>query len=245
MQMKHFIAGAAVLCTSLGAAETDSITTRNGKTYANAVIQRADPDGVVIEYAPQPGGVGIAKLKFANLPDDLRNRYNYNEAAAVTFEQNQTAGIARRQEEIAQGEIEKKRRYDELVQQRREEAALEAKMQEAAAMAAAQMQMGGWYGGYFDEPWFTIGDRRFRFDSHNPDKFRRHDRHDPNTFNTFNGGVSTGVGLSDLGQGWGDTGHWGPHVSPAPSQSGAIRHAAAKGNSPARGNPSGGNSRSR
>jgi hypothetical protein len=41
------------LCTALGAAETDSITTRSGITYTNAVIQRADPDGVVIEYAPR------------------------------------------------------------------------------------------------------------------------------------------------------------------------------------------------
>src|SRR6185295_4173663 len=128
--MRHFIfVGTAALCAALGAAETDSITTRSGVIYTNAIIQRADPDGVVIEYAPQPGSVGIAKLKFANLPDELRKRYNYNTTDALIFEQNQAAGIARRQEEIAQAEIEKKRRHDELVQQRaEEEAALEAKL---------------------------------------------------------------------------------------------------------------------
>src|SRR4051794_5646166 len=136
MQSKHFIfVGIVALGMALGAAETDSITTRNGITYANAVIQRADPDGVVIEYVPRPGSVGIAKLKFANLPDEVQKRYNYNATDAVTFEQNQAAGVARRQEEIAQGEIEKRRKQDELAQQQRvqEEAALEAKRQEAAA----------------------------------------------------------------------------------------------------------------
>src|SRR5205085_8104884 len=100
MQAKHFIiAGAVALGATLGAAETDSITTRNGIIYTNAVIQRADPDGIVIEYAPRPGSVGIAKLKFANLPDALQKRYNYNATNALIFDQNHAAGIARRQQE--------------------------------------------------------------------------------------------------------------------------------------------------
>jgi hypothetical protein len=225
MQSKHFIfVGAVALWTALGAAETDSITTRNGVIYTNAVIQRADPDGVVIEYAPQPGSVGIAKLKFANLPDELRKRYNYNTTDALIFEQNQAAGIARRQEEIAQAETEKKRRHDELVQQRAaEEAVLETKLQEAAAMAAAQMQMGGWYGGYYgDGDWYGIGGRRYRYNSRGP-----LNPHGPDTC-VDSTDFSTG-----LGTGWGDSGHWGPlpsHASGGPIHSGAFRSPAARGN---------------
>jgi hypothetical protein len=182
-----------------------------------------DPDGVVIEYAPQPGSVGIAKLKFANLPDDLRKRYNYNATDAVSFEQNQAAGIARRQEEIAQGEIDKQRRHDELVQQRtEEEAALEAKRQEAVAMAAAQTEMGDWYGGYYGGgDWYQIGQRRYRYNSRGPLKVN------PLGHSTDS---SSGVGLTGLGTGWGDSGHWGPRVSAGPSQSGAFRSPAARSN---------------
>ena len=143
MQSKLFIiAGAVALSAALGAAETNSITTRDGITYTNAVIQRADPNGIVIEYAPRPGSVGIAKLKFANLPDELQKRYNYSATNALVFEQNHAAGIARRQQEIEQGEIEKKRLQD---QRRAEEeaAALEAKRQQDAA---GQPPTENWYG---------------------------------------------------------------------------------------------------
>jgi hypothetical protein len=236
MQSKHFIfIGVVALATALDAAETDSITTRNGITYTNAVIQRADPDGVVVEYTPQPGSFGIAKLKFANLPDELRKRYNYNATDAVTFEQNQAAGIARRQEEIARGEIEKQRRNDELAQQRAEaEAALEARLQEQAAMDAAQME--GWYGGYSDDgAWYQIGRRRYRVGQrgslgpHGPGKVNREGVDSPE--------ASGGVGLTGVGTGWGSSGHFGPlpsHASGGPSHSGAFRSPAARGNPPAR-----------
>ncbi len=96
MQLKHFIiAGAVALWASLHAAETNSITTRDGKTYTNAVIQRADPNGIVIEYAPTPGSVGIAKLKFANLPPEIQKRYNYNPTNAQIFEENQLSDSIR------------------------------------------------------------------------------------------------------------------------------------------------------
>ena len=156
MQRKRFIiACAVVLSAILDAAETNSITARDGVTYTNAVIQRVDPNGIVIEYTPRPGSVGIAKLKFANLPDELQRRYNYNPTNALIFEQNHAAGIAHRQEEIEQGEIEKRRLHEATLQRRAEEEAealeAEAKRQEDAANAAAEMQMevgsGDWYFG--------------------------------------------------------------------------------------------------
>ena len=151
MQSKYFIiAGVVALGVTLVAAETNSITTRDGITYTNAVIQRADPNGIVIEYAPRPGSVGIAKLKFANLPDELQKRYNYSATNALLFEQNHAAGIARRQQEIDQGEIEKKRLHDALLQRRAEEeaAALEAKRQQDAANAAQTPMQEGYGDGY-------------------------------------------------------------------------------------------------
>ncbi len=137
MELKHFIlAGAIALCASLHAAETNSITTRDGTTYTNAVIQRADPNGIVIEYAPAPGSVGIAKLKFANLPADLQPRYNYNATNAQIFEQNQQSANLRRfvEDERAkrEAELERERQRVELLRREAYEAELAAENQRQA-----------------------------------------------------------------------------------------------------------------
>ena len=229
--MKCFIfVGALVLCTTLDAA--NSITTRNGITYSNAVIQRADPDGVVIEYTPRPGSVGMAKLKFANLPDELQKRFNYSATDATTFEQNQAAGIARRQEEIDQAEIEKRRRDDELAQQRAEQDALDARRRE---LDSTYLETGDWYGGYYDESaWYGIGNRRYRYNS--PGRFN------PRVGAKSHPDSSGGVGLTGSGMGWGGSGHWGP----IPSQkSGGSSHSSASRQPATSGKPSGFSGRSR
>src|SRR5277367_4755418 len=46
------------------------ITTRDGKTYCGVEKVRVDPDGILVNYQPGPGGYGLAKLKFRNLPED-------------------------------------------------------------------------------------------------------------------------------------------------------------------------------
>jgi TPR repeat protein len=125
MQLKQFIfAGAVALWASSPAAETNSITTRDGtthtndfsafgvlatnlvptwentipvstsittrdgRTYTNAVIQRADLNGIIIEYAIRPGSFGLAKLRFENLSDEIQQRYNYDPANAQISERN-------------------------------------------------------------------------------------------------------------------------------------------------------------
>jgi S1-C subfamily serine protease len=62
------------------------IVTRDGKTYKNVEVKRVAPDGLLISYAPDTGGIGISKLKFTDLPDDLQRRYGFNSTNAVAFE---------------------------------------------------------------------------------------------------------------------------------------------------------------
>lgn len=229
MNSKPFIvAGAVTLCAAFGAAGADSITTRDGTTYTNAVIQRADPNGVVIEYAPRPGSVGMAKLKFANLPEDLQKRYNYNAAEAAVFEQNQAAGVARREEQIGQIGLEKKRQDDVLMKRRAEEEAMQARLAEAAALSAAQTQMGGWSGGYYGGlgggGWYATGQKHYRFNSPGPVK--------PPRSEVRVDGRSGGVALTGLGTGWGDSGHFGPlpsQTSRGPSDHGSFKNPKADG----------------
>ena len=72
----------------------NEITTRDGTTYRGVTVQKVDPDGLVIEYMPAGGGIGVAKLKYENLPDDLQNQYRYNPDKAAAYEAQQARGMA-------------------------------------------------------------------------------------------------------------------------------------------------------
>jgi hypothetical protein len=78
------------------------ITTRAGKTYHNVEVIRADPDGIVIQYRPNDGGLGLAKLKFGNLPDELRNQYDYDPEHAAAFEEAQLKANALQRTALAE-----------------------------------------------------------------------------------------------------------------------------------------------
>ena len=85
---------AALSLCAVGAAPDETtfptqITTRDGKTYNAVVKQRVDADGILVSYQPAPGGFGVAKLKFRNLPDDVQKNYGYDEKRAADFETQQ------------------------------------------------------------------------------------------------------------------------------------------------------------
>ncbi|HEV2392713.1 MAG TPA: tetratricopeptide repeat protein [Verrucomicrobiae bacterium] len=58
------------------------VRTRDGRTYTCARVQKIEPDGITVSYVPQKGAVGVAKLKFKNLPADVQERYGYDPTAA-------------------------------------------------------------------------------------------------------------------------------------------------------------------
>lgn len=144
--MKALIA--AALLFGIGAsAATNSITTLAGKIYSNAVIQRADADGLVIHYRPDKGTVGIAKVKFRDLDELTQKRYGYDPANALAFERNQEQVTARRAAErdatainIREREyrlaVERRKRND-LADQRAAELAEQNRKQEEAARLEA------------------------------------------------------------------------------------------------------------
>lgn len=71
------------------------ITTSNGRTYHNVVVERVQPDGLIVRYQPTPaGGLGVAKLNFSVLPDQLRNQYGYDAQRAQAFEAQQARANA-------------------------------------------------------------------------------------------------------------------------------------------------------
>jgi hypothetical protein len=72
----------------------DRITTLDGKTYEKVILEKVDPDGLLVLFAPVEGGSGTAKLKFRNLPPELRERYAYDPARASDYELAQARGEA-------------------------------------------------------------------------------------------------------------------------------------------------------
>jgi len=72
----------------------DRITTLDGKTYEKVTLEKVDPDGLLVVFAPVEGGSGSAKLKFRNLPAELRERFGYDPARASDYETAQARGEA-------------------------------------------------------------------------------------------------------------------------------------------------------
>jgi len=92
------------------------IVTRDGKDYKDVQLQKVEPDGLLISYAPDDGGVGIAKLKFEDLPEDLQRSYNYNPTNAMAFEraERQSEGRLRAQLLAQDRAVQARRLADEL-----------------------------------------------------------------------------------------------------------------------------------
>ena len=141
----------------------DGITTLDGKTYEKVVLDRVDPDGLLVRFAPANGGSGAAKLKFRNLPTELRERYGYDAARAADYEGTQARGEAVwRSENAAWAEQRQAAQAEQAAWERqmREEAELrraEAEQARAEAARNAQNQAAGY------DAWWSPGIYDFGF----------------------------------------------------------------------------------
>ena len=72
----------------------DRITTLDGKAYEKVTLERVEPDGLIVSFAPVEGGSGTAKLKFRNLPAELQERFGYDAARASEYEAARARGEA-------------------------------------------------------------------------------------------------------------------------------------------------------
>lgn len=124
----------------------DEITTRDGTTYKGVMVQKVDADGLTIGYMPAGGGIGAAKLKFENLPDDLQQRYRYNPDKAAAYEAQQAQGMAEwRAQQQADAETAKltaiqQAEQDVLGQQEKK---AQKEIQKAAPASAPVVSVGG------------------------------------------------------------------------------------------------------
>src|SRR5579862_2348935 len=82
------------------------IVTTDGKTYDVVKLLRVMPDGLLVQYLPDSGGMGLARLKFAKLSKSLQMQFGYDPAKASMFEQG---------EKIVMTELSRKMREDENI----------------------------------------------------------------------------------------------------------------------------------
>jgi uncharacterized protein len=54
------------------------LETRNGKSYRAAKVEKVESDGITVQFQPQQGGVGMAKVKFSDLPQDVQDLYGFS-----------------------------------------------------------------------------------------------------------------------------------------------------------------------
>ena len=71
------------LCFSVQSA---TLTTTDGATYKDITTQRADPDGLYIEYSLPGGGVGMSKVKFSRLSAEQQKQFGFDAAKAHEYE---------------------------------------------------------------------------------------------------------------------------------------------------------------
>lgn len=89
-----------------------TITTLDGQVFHKAVISAIAPDGLVITHE-----VGVATVKFTQLPEDVRNQYGYDPAKAKAFEEAEAVAAARRELAVREFYAEQKKKLIEAQQE--------------------------------------------------------------------------------------------------------------------------------
>jgi S1-C subfamily serine protease len=111
MSLIALLWAASAVAQQPASSSADEIITRTGDVYKNVTVQKVAPDGLVVAYTPAAGGIGISKIKFQDLSEELQQRYGYNPTNAATFEKAELESAGRlRTQMLAQDEKARSRR---------------------------------------------------------------------------------------------------------------------------------------
>jgi hypothetical protein len=78
------------------------IITTDGKTYNAVTLLKIQPDGLLVQYQPDAGGLGLTTLKFANFPQPLQKQFGYDPAKASAFERAQARATVELSQKLRQ-----------------------------------------------------------------------------------------------------------------------------------------------
>ena len=68
----------------------DDFKTIDGKEYKNVTVKRVEPDGIVLTSSS-----GISKVYFTELPEEVQERFHYDQAKSDAYSAEQNAAIER------------------------------------------------------------------------------------------------------------------------------------------------------
>jgi hypothetical protein len=129
----------------------ERITTQDGKTYDKVTLEKVVPDGLLVSFAPAEGGSGTAKLKFRNLPPELRERFGYDPTRASDYETAQARGEANW---LAQSAAWTEQRQAALAAQATSEREMRAQTEARLAAEAQQARIDAAYNAQQSAPYY-------------------------------------------------------------------------------------------
>jgi hypothetical protein len=59
--------------------------------YTKAIVQKIEPDGITVAFTPAGGGMGVAKVKFKDLSEDLQHQFDFSSQKAAAYEKAEKA----------------------------------------------------------------------------------------------------------------------------------------------------------
>ena len=84
-----------IVCAVTSIALADDFKTNNGKEYKNATVTQVEADGIVVRTK-----VGISKLYFTELPEEVRKRFRYDPQNASAYAAQQAFSIQQTNQQI-------------------------------------------------------------------------------------------------------------------------------------------------
>ena len=63
-------------------AAAGDLVTRAGTVYKKFHVEKVDASGILISYTPDNGGIGMTRISFDLLPDNLQKQYGYDPQSA-------------------------------------------------------------------------------------------------------------------------------------------------------------------
>jgi hypothetical protein len=119
----------------------NEIATATGAVYKNTHVEKVEPDGITISYAPAHGGIAIAKLNFDELSDELRQKYGFDPDRKKAYEKNAKQAAAWwRDQLIANDEAAKAARLAQAKAEAEAEAQAKAERQKQGATGQSQFK---------------------------------------------------------------------------------------------------------
>lgn len=117
------------------------LVTKSGTVYKSFRVESYNPVEISISYTPEGGGMGMANVRFEDLPDDLRQRYSFDAQKASEFETAQTEGKKQLTKVFEQMWLAEKEGKEKLAQAQAEAEAEEVRIKAEQAREAERVRI--------------------------------------------------------------------------------------------------------